>query len=172
MPLVNRVLIWLAAATTLAVLLWFLAALLFGRQAILEFLFGAPDRMTVSFESLVPPGTPNSYLVCPAGFCRAARPAAESPEYDVPAARLETAWMRMLERQPRVTVLAQDAAERQLDIEQRSLLVGYPDTVTVRFIPLQGSRSTLAVYSRSHYGRSDYGVNKERVEHWLDDLAL
>lgn len=172
MPLVNRVLIWLVVAITLVVVVWMLAALLFGRPAILEFLFGAPDRGAVSFDSLVPPDSPNSYLLCPAAICRATRPTAESPEYDVPAERLEAAWMTMLERQPRLTVLRQDAALRQLDIEQRSLLIGYPDTVTVRFVPLQGSRSTLAVYSRSHYGRSDFGVNRERVEGWLNDLAL
>lgn len=169
----NRVLIWFAAAIALFVAIWFISALLFGRSAILEFLFGAPQRETVSFETLVPPDTPNSYLLCPPDLCRAA--AAASPVYPVAAAGLRTAWLAMLERQPRVTLLRETVvaqAQRQLDVEQRSLLLGYPDTVTVRFVPLGPERSTLAVYSRSHYGRSDYGVNRDRVRDWLDGLGL
>ena len=46
----------------------------------------------------------------------------------------------------------------------------YPDSITVRFLPLEEGRSTLAIYSRSHYGRSDFGVNKERVDGWLASL--
>ena len=157
---------------TLLVLLWMLLGAVFGRAVILEFLFGAPDRSAVSFRSLVPPATPNTYLLCPPGYCDAARQTVPSPEFDVPAERLHSAWMDMLDRQPRVTVLREDEALRQVDVEQRSLLVGYPDTVTVRFLPLPQARSTLAVYSRSHYGRSDYGVNRERIETWLADLRL
>ena len=129
-----------------------------------------PDREAVSFRTLTPPVTPNTYLVCPEGYCEAAQPMARSPAFDVPAGRLEAAWMAMLDRQPRVTVLQKDETLRQVDAEQRSLLIGYPDTVTARFIPLGEGQSTLAVYSRSHYGRSDYGVNRERVETWLRDL--
>jgi uncharacterized protein (DUF1499 family) len=32
-------------------------------------------------------------------------------------------------------------------------------------------RSSLAIYSRSRYGRGDFGTNRRRVERWLSQLA-
>jgi uncharacterized protein (DUF1499 family) len=44
----------------------------------------------------------------------------------------------------------------------------------VRFISVATyhteSQSTLAIYSRSIYGKSDLGVNRERIETWLKIL--
>jgi uncharacterized protein (DUF1499 family) len=37
-------------------------------------------------------------------------------------------------------------------------------------VPLDAERATLAVYSRSRYGRRDFGVNAKRVEAWLAAL--
>jgi uncharacterized protein (DUF1499 family) len=47
----------------------------------------------------------------------------------------------------------------------------YPDLITVQFRPLDSTRSTLAIYSRSVYGYSDRGVNQRRVRQWLDRLS-
>ncbi|MEM0922633.1 MAG: DUF1499 domain-containing protein [Pseudomonadota bacterium] len=52
---------------------------------------------------------------------------------------------------------------------QRSKLVGFPDFLTVKSVPVAGGAS-LVVYSRSQYGYSDLGVNKARVEDWLSKL--
>jgi len=58
----------------------------------------------------------------------------------------------------------------QYDYIQRTALMRYPDSITVRFIALGSNRSTLGIYSRSHYGKSDLGVNEARIRAWL--LAL
>ena len=49
-------------------------------------------------------------------------------------------------------------------------VLGFPDIVTVEFVALGSDRSSIALYSRSRYGRSDFGKNRRRVEHWLSQL--
>ncbi len=63
------------------------------------------------------------------------------------------------------------SSEDTLDLVARTLFVRWPDWVTVRFIPLGEKRSTLAIYSRSVYGRSDFGANKNRITNWLARLS-
>ena len=65
-----------------------------------------------------------------------------------------------------VTPLA-DHKGVQFDYVQRSPRFRFPDIITVRFIPVSPSRSTLAIYSRSVYGRRDFGVNEKRVQEWM-----
>ena len=71
--------------------------------------------------------------------------------------------------QPRVEVLAEN--DQQIDYVQRSARFRFPDIITVRFISVAPSQSTLAIYSRSVYGKSDFGVNRERIESWLSALG-
>ena len=52
-----------------------------------------------------------------------------------------------------------------VDLETR-----FPDLVTVEFVALAPDRSSLALYSRARYGRSDFGVNRRRVLRWLSRL--
>jgi uncharacterized protein (DUF1499 family) len=49
--------------------------------------------------------------------------------------------------------------------------LGFPDTIVVRFLDLPDGRSTLAIYSRSRFGESDFGVNHARLERWLGKLT-
>ncbi len=64
----------------------------------------------------------------------------------------------------------ESSAAGQLEFEQRSFLFRFPDLVSVRFLPLGESQSTLVIYSRSLLGYSDLGVNRSRVRNWLDAL--
>jgi uncharacterized protein (DUF1499 family) len=50
--------------------------------------------------------------------------------------------------------------------------MGFPDTVVVRFFKRPGGRSTLALYSRSQLGKSDFGVNRARIARWLEKLTM
>jgi len=59
----------------------------------------------------------------------------------------------------------------RLVLVQRSLIFRFPDTITVQVFPQTEGGSTLAIYSRSNYGRSDLGVNKARVQRWLGLIA-
>ena len=55
---------------------------------------------------------------------------------------------------------------------QRSRLMSFPDTIDVRFIAIDNDRSTLAIYSRSQIGRSDFGVNLERIRLWTNSAMV
>lgn len=52
----------------------------------------------------------------------------------------------------------------------RSRLMGYPDYLSLRVVP-EGTGSRLSIYSRSRFGRSDFGVNRARVTSLLRDLS-
>ena len=113
----------------------------------------------------------NQYLVTPDDYC-SARAHMDSPTFDLSVEELRERWMTMIASQPRVETRKADDAAMQYEFIQRTKLLRFPDIITVRFIPLEQRRSTLAVYSRSRYGRRDFGVNKDRVLAWLEALAL
>lgn len=116
------------------------------------------------------PDKTNQFLMCPIGIC-AANPHADGPVFDITAAQLRSRWREFSARQPRTELLAEDVAVQQIDYVQRSARFRFPDIITVRFIPVSNSRSALAIYSRSVYGRSDFGVNRKRINAWLQDFS-
>lgn len=134
----------------------------------LQALFPVGEIAPTDFATLVLAETPNQYLVCPPGVCRATAQA-HSPVFEVPVERLREAWETLVAAEPRLSRIgARD--DRQFDYVQRTLRFRFPDIVTVRFVALSPSRSTLALYSRSIYGQSDFGANRARVETWLGKL--
>ncbi len=52
---------------------------------------------------------------------------------------------------------------------QRSRVFGFPDYLTVKAVVMDGGAG-LIIWSRARYGRSDFGVNRARVEAWLAAL--
>lgn len=140
-----------------------------GRDKTLAILFGSPDLSLVDFATLKLTPKPNQFLVCPPVYC-AATAHMVSPVYDGGVGELKRRWDAMLARQPRIEVGAADKGAMQFDYIQRSEVVRYPDSITVRFLALDGDKATLAIYSRSHYGRGDLGVNKARIRAWLAAL--
>ncbi|MDF2690080.1 MAG: hypothetical protein K0Q80_3046, partial [Microvirga sp.] len=49
----------------------------------------------------------------------------------------------------------------------RTRFMRFPDTVVVQVFDRGEDASTLALYSRSQVGRSDFGVNRRRIERWV-----
>ncbi|WP_419904863.1 DUF1499 domain-containing protein [Kiloniella sp.] len=140
-----------------------------GRDRILEIVFGPIVEQTIDFPSLVLGPKPNQFLVCPKDFCQS-EPHMISSSFAHSAEDLRKSWMKMLAVQPRIEIGLADDEAMQYDFIQRTEWVHYPDTITVRFIPLGTESSTLAIYSRSHYGSSDFGVNEARIKSWLTQL--
>lgn len=147
-----------------------LATAMIGRDQMLALIFGPMEPVAIDFRTLERHGRPNQYLMCPANLCRATTDAV-SPIYAVPVSQLEAAWLALVAQQPRVEQLTETPTNRQYHFIQRSRLVRYPDMITVSFIPLSETQSTLAIYSRAHIGRSDFGVNRQRITSWLDQLS-
>ncbi len=132
-------------------------------------LFPVGDVESVDFAELRLTDEPNQFLMCPPGHCGAI-PHADSPVLDVSVEQLRDRWREVLAVQPRVELLAEDEKGQQFNYVQRSARFRFPDLITVRFISVSFSKSTLAIYSRSVYGKSDFGVNRERIEAWLKTL--
>ncbi len=138
----------------------------YGIAKLWERLFGAPDLGPVDFAALTRSPTGNDALFCPPGLCAAPVDGAP-PVFAVPVARLRDA-VRVIEvNDPDVFALARDEAKVQDRYLARTRLMRFPDTINVRFIELEGERSTLALYSRSQIGSSDFGVNRKRLETWI-----
>jgi len=126
------------------------------------------DTGDVDLRRLARSGASNEFLACPPDYC-AASADATTPVYPVPAQHLVAIVRSVLAEQPRMTVLrdgplagAPEGSGKIVAV-QRSLVFRFPDTVWIEIAP-RGARASLAIYSRSAYGRSDFGVNRARVE--------
>jgi uncharacterized protein (DUF1499 family) len=111
------------------------------------------------------PSTPNWYRMSPDGENTA-------PVFSVSPADLSDAFDRMVSKQPRTELLQDDRSSGgPVTWVQRSALFGFPDYVSVQFLPAgDGTGSTLAIFSRARLGQSDLGVNEKRVTAWLSAL--
>ena len=133
-------------------------------------LAGPADLGAVDFAGIVRSPSSNDALICPPGLCGTARTDGAAPVFNAPVARLRDA-VRVIEvNDPDVFPLARDEAKVQDRFLARTSLLRFPDTISVRFIDLGNGRSTLALYSRSKLGSSDFGVNKARLDDWIKQL--
>jgi uncharacterized protein (DUF1499 family) len=55
---------------------------------------------------------------------------------------------------------------------QRSKLMGFRDTIVVQFFERPRGQSTVTLYSLSQLGEGDLGVNRARIERWLEKLVM
>ena len=135
-----------------------------------EMSFGSPDLGPVAFETLQRRATPNDALACPPGLCAAAAdfdPGVHQGSDEDLRRRFAAAALADQRVAPlyRADTPGRPLQDRYL---QRSRLMSFPDTIDVRFIALSNDTATLAVYSRSQIGRSDFGVNLARIRRWTD----
>jgi hypothetical protein len=127
-----------------------------------------PDEK-IAIRELRDPIPKNAFLSCPPGYCAAA--AASSPIFALSVARLSDDWGEAIAGESGVVQIAGEPTQHRLAFIQHTMLLRFPDIVTVEFVDVAPDRSSLAVYSRSRYGRGDFGTNRRRVEHWLSRLS-
>jgi len=125
---------------------------------------GLDAPQLIDMARLERPGTPNTALAAPAGFVPA--PDIVTRRYAVAPDRLLAAVQAVAVAQPRTVVHAVFADRQQAHFVARSALLNFPDLVAVQVTPESG----LILWSRSIYGRSDFGANKARLEAWLAAL--
>lgn len=112
-------------------------------------------------------GRPNDYLVAPAGGSaaepdRIGRVHATDP-------RDLIFQLDAVARPAGAHVIAGSLDDLWVTYVQRSTVFGFPDYISVKAVAVEGG-SALIIWSRSRYGHSDWGVNKDRVERWLTQL--
>lgn len=145
------------------VLVLVLAAAAFSLRETAWRLIGGPaDQGPVLFENLTRTGKPNDFLLCPPDLCANGDGAA--PVFAASGEALLKATLALINEE----VIGEEGfAFRYV---ARTPLLRFPDTVSIRIIPLDETRATLAVYSRSLIGHSDLGANRARVENLLAKL--
>ncbi len=125
---------------------------------------GLAPPVALDFAALVRPSTPNTALAAPAGFSPA--PDLVTQPYRTDPDRLFTSIRAVALAQERTFAHGDAGAARQAHFVARSALLNYPDLITVQVTPESG----LILWSRSIYGRSDFGVNQARLTAWLAAL--
>lgn len=122
----------------------------------------------IDFATLEPPSSPNSFLMCPPGVCRRDAPDAESELVSTSPQALLREWLAIAEAAPRTTVKSVSPDGLGAVLEQKSRMFGFVDEIHVRAFDMDKGRAALAVYSFSHTGHYDFGVNEKRVRRWTD----
>lgn len=141
-----------------------------GRDTTWRLAFGDPDQGHVDFATLRKGPTPNQWLIGPPDRL-VATPDAVAPVYARPAGALFASLVAIAEAEPRTTRLAIFPQQLEARFLQRTAWMRFPDTIVVKVYELEPGRATVAAYSRSQIGYSDFGVNRARLERWLDALA-
>lgn len=134
--------------------------------------FSVETPTPVDFSALELADTSNQFLVCPARFCQRATPHLASPIFDASVDDLRLAWDSVVAAAPRTRRGGAFSDVDQVVDIQRSAVFRFPDIIAAQFIIVDDKRVTLAIYSRSVYGQSDFGVNKKRITSWIEELAL
>jgi uncharacterized protein (DUF1499 family) len=117
---------------------------------------------------MVRPSSPNTALAGPTGFTPP--PDIVTPLYHVPAGRLLALVRGVADSQPRTYQAAFYPGRFQVHYVVRSAVLNFPDLVVLQVVQEGPDNSDLIIYSHSVYGRSDFGVNRKRVEAWLAAL--
>jgi hypothetical protein len=137
--------------------------------AVVLFLFACSKPATKDFQHLVVPNTPTYCLACPDKYCNIT-PNIISPVYSVSAADLYDYFNRMVSKNSDINFVYDIPEQGQFGLVAYSPVFRFPDDITIQFIALSESTSTVAVYSQSRYGFYDFGMNKRRLENWLAEL--
>lgn len=128
------------------------------------------DIGPVNWATLTRHPTPNDALVCPPAVCPNAKADAEAKVYPVTPAELLARIKCIALSDANTSELKCDPdCDRAARVLQLTPLMRYPDTVDIEVFAAPGG-ATLAIYSRSLVGSSDFGVNGKRVARWLAAL--
>ena len=154
-------------------LLWgvlYLVATTYGWHKIWVHAFGPADMGPVQFEELTKGPRPNQALVCPKGVCLDKDRDIVSPVYALSALQLRDVLLNALQKEEGLERVDDGSDPLALRFVARTRRLQFPDTVRVRFYNLNDDSATIAIYSQSQIGRSDFGVNLARVRRWLKRL--
>lgn len=105
------------------------------------------------------PKSPNFYIT-----------ADEEGQFAVSAPDSARALQALAMEMPRTKVLFISDDKMTQTYVNRTLLMGYPDYISVSIRAVSPRSSTIKIFSRSRFGKSDLGVNQRRVHQWLRAL--
>lgn len=108
------------------------------------------------------PSSPNYALIKPDA----------AANYPQSADELLHTIVNIVKAMPRIKRLQYDRASYSIQFDQLSRLFRFVDTVQIAVIPTGPQQATVAMYSYSHSGYYDFGVNKRRLNYILKQLNV
>lgn len=128
----------------------------------------AGPSTNTNFATLVPPDSPNWFLVCPPDYCLESTPSLTSPDFSFSPDTLRRAFLNIFQKDRDVKILSETKTTFELVV--RTKWVGWPDHVSIKILSVGVNGSTAAIYSRSNYGQSDFNANRNRIDGWFYQL--
>jgi uncharacterized protein (DUF1499 family) len=141
----------------IAIALLLLAAFLYVRLSPID-----ASAVNLDPDTVEKPSFPGHILVRPEGDI-------EPKTYPMPPEALAARIEAIILATPRTDRLTGTLSEGVTTYITRSALWGFPDIATVKVVATEGG-STVHIFSRLRFGAMDMGVNRARVETWLDQL--
>ena len=129
---------------------------------------GLPIPVPMDMTRIERPASPNTFLAGPSDM--KPKPDVEIATRPRPATEFFDFARAVFERQPRTYIAAVFPERLQVHYVVRSALMNFPDLVTVQVTAAGEQQSALIIWSRSVYGRNDFGVNRQRTEAWIAAL--
>jgi Protein of unknown function (DUF1499) len=133
-----------------------------------QIILPAGPSTKTDFATLVPPDSPNWFLVCPVDHCLNSKPSMMSPDFPFGAEKLKLYFKDIFQENHNIRILSE--TETTFELVVRTKWIGWPDHVSIQILPVSTSGSTVAIYSRSNYGKSDFDANQSRIDGWLHQL--
>lgn len=123
------------------------------------------NLQVINFKTLDPDR--DGYLLCVPNLCAEGRANALSQTYPVSRAKLSQALFSYTDTNAAIKTFRRDLGAWQFDFTERLRSKKFPHVITVQFITLSPSESSINIYSRSELGSSKDEIHKERIERWL-----
>lgn len=129
----------------------------------------SPMSAYLDFTTLEKATSPNRWLVAPADLLEKSKPDAPAPVWSKPPSEVFAALNDIVAAQSAYSDVSKDDTQMAIRFVATIPVFGFKDDVDAVVLPADGG-STIAIYSRSRVGHSDFGVNKKRVERILSAL--
>lgn len=113
-------------------------------------------------------GKPNDYVVAPEGATTATADTVSKVHATDPKSLLFQ--LDAIVQNAGAAVVSGSVDELWITYSERTMVLGFPDYISVKAVEVEGG-SALIIWSRSRYGHSDFGVNRKRVDGWLEKLG-
>jgi len=126
----------------------------------------------LDFQTLRRPGSPNSFLLAPEGYCEQSATDGDAPVFNMAEGELFDHVLTVLGGMDAIDVEASDREALRVRAVATTPLLKFRDDIDVAILPpaagLAGAR--LAIYSRSRVGHYDFGANARRVRSLVKNL--
>ncbi len=125
----------------------------------------------IDFATFKRPKTPNTYFLAPIGFTEAARPDANSPQFDEAPKELFNKALALIQDAKNWGDIRSDETSLRIAFIARTALLRFKDDVDIAVLDGESGGSRIAIYSRSRLGKSDFGANRKRVAELIHTLT-